>query len=194
MAIDPSTLAAIRLKLNEFGESGTVRIEIVQDLIEVSACWPNHPQSPHPAPGWADHIVKGTFGWEVKFGANYFLIERAIQLCREIINKELDLVTTSGEGIDPRTLRRLLAGCIRQAVANYAHERFEVYPRGTARPFSRTEDTQEKNPREITFLRNVTYVGDGGLMRFGSNAIDIDAFIDRVCQLASLNIGNARQE
>jgi hypothetical protein len=123
----------VREKVAAFGEPGNVPISLAKDLIKASAFWVDHPQGIiHPEPGWSDRIVKGPDGWEVQFGANYFLVERVILLCKRTILEELDHAEKSGQPIDRRLLYGRLITCVRKSVAGYDHSTFDYYTGGAS--------------------------------------------------------------
>ena len=191
----------VRERVTAFGESGNVPISLAQDLIRSSAFWVDHPQGIiHPVPKWADHIVKGPQGWEVRFGgekSNKFLIERAILLSKETILDEIIRAQNSGQEIDSRLLFRRLITCTRKSVANYENKTFDYYT-GGAEPDVKsqgfyTEDSFIRS--KILILINRERFGLippskdvwKGFMKLAVHAIKVDAFVERMLQLAGLN-------
>ena len=73
------------LKRNE-----TIPLELAQRFIRATAWWLTHSSgTPVRAPGHADRISKSHHGWAVDFGANTFLVGKAIERCRDVINDYL---------------------------------------------------------------------------------------------------------
>jgi hypothetical protein len=186
-------MSLVRGKVTAFGEPGKVPISLAQDLIEASAFWVDHPQGIiHPEPGWSNHIEKGPHGWEVQFGANYFLVEQAILLCKRTILEELDHAQELNHPIDQTLLRRRLVTCVKKSVAAYDHNTFPHYT-GGAEPETKRQGYYIGGSR-FRSLSNLNRYGSTppskdvwkGFMKFGVHAIKIDGFVERIWQLASL--------
>lgn len=179
--------AALREKLNEFGEPGAVPLTLAQRLIKASAWWHGHPQSPTRAPKHAERVVKGPHGWELSFGGNYFLVERAIILSKRAIIEALGQGIASNSTIDGKALRGSLLTCVRESVANYNHEVYGYY-QGGASP-------EDRRPRPLPTLGEAGLHGGAirpsddackGFMHFGVHAIKVDDFVEAIWQLAGL--------
>lgn len=174
--------AALREKLNEFGEPGAVPLTLAQRLIKASAWWHGHPQSPARAPKWAEHVFKGPYGLEVKFGSNTFLVERAVILSKGRILQALDQAVASNGPIDGGALRGRLVNCVRESVAD-VNGICDYYQGGATkkiRHIRRSLRSGQLNSegKPIEPLR--------GFMHFGSNAIKVDDFVEAIWQLADL--------
>ena len=189
----------VREKVTAFGEPGNVPISLAQDLIKSSAFWVDHRQGIiHPEPGWADRIERGLDGWEVKFGAHYFLVESAVLHSKRVIIEELDHAQNLTMPIDQKLLYSRLITCVRKSVANWNHDPFDYYTGGTDKEVKRqgfyTEDSYTKsgllisiNRERFGFLPPSKKDAWNGFMKFGVHAIEVDAFIKRILQLADLN-------
>ena len=192
-------LSMVRERVTAFGESGNVPISLAQDLIRSSVFWVDHPQGIiHPEPKYADdHIVKGSQGWEVRFGANCFLVERAILLSKQTMLDEIDRSKNLSQTVDPTLLFRRLITCVRKSVADYGHNIFDYYT-GGAEPNIKSQEFYT----EDSFIRSGILISINderfgsippskdvwkGFMRFGVHAIKVDAFVERMLQLAGLN-------
>jgi len=156
--VNPESFALVRQKLGEWRRGGTVSPYLLRQLIEKSAWWYDHPQSPTRAPRHADRLAKGLDGLEIQFGANYFLVESALNRCERSIIDALQRAEASNELIDGKALRRKLIIDICVSVADYSHEEFwGGYP-----------------------------IDDNGFMHFGTQAISISDFVSEIWKLASL--------
>ena len=192
----------VRGKVAAFGEPGNVPISLAQDLIEASTFWVGHPQGIiHPEPGWSEHIVKGPHGWEVRFGANYFLVERAILLCKRTIIEEVDYAQYSSQPIDRRLLYRRLITCVRKSVDDWSHQTFDYYTGGASLELKRQVFYTADSMLPLAPKGKVSIIGPDtkrygstppsndvwkGFMKFGVHAIKIDSFVERIWQLAGL--------
>ena len=68
-----------------------IPLDIAKKFIRATAWWLTHYSGkPVRAPGHADRIYKSHHGWAVDFGANTFLVGKAIERCRNVINDYLD--------------------------------------------------------------------------------------------------------
>lgn len=105
-------------------DDDNVSKEFAQELVGACASW-DHPKA-HTwvlAPAHAKRIFKGFHGWAIEFGANSFLIEKAIERSRRLIKRRL-----AGEAIDDETLLQWLQNCIADSVANNGSEYNGRYP------------------------------------------------------------------
>ncbi len=185
-----------RQNIAAFGESGCVSISLARDLVSVSAFWVDHPQGIiHPEPAWANRITKGPHGWEVRFSANKFLIERAILLSKETIFDEMDRSEKISEKIDTKLLFRRLITCVRISVADHSDTIFDFYT-GGAPPDEKsggwyTEESFTKSG--ILRMLNSERFGRTppsrdhwkGYMKFGTHAIKVETFVQRILQLVN---------
>jgi len=112
------------LKRNE-----TIPLELAKRFIRATAWWLTHSSSwPVRAPGHASRIYKSNHGWAVDFGANTFLVGKAIERCRDVIN---DYLNNASKGCIPlksdvvASLKKQVSG----AVANVdGYEYAGYYP------------------------------------------------------------------
>ncbi|CAI4031377.1 hypothetical protein DNFV4_01803 [Nitrospira tepida] len=206
LMLGADAVASLREKLNEFGEAGAVPPPLAQRLIEASAWWLHHPQSPTRAPGFSERVVRGPHGWEVEFGGNYFLVERAILLSKRSISDALERAVVSSSTIDGTRLRKRLNACVRESVAKSNHEEYDYYrggappemrqPRyikeplpdsGTIQDSETASNDRVSNRRVIQLFRPVAFSEDAGFMTFGTQAIKIGDFVDEIWRQANLD-------
>ena len=94
-----------------------VPLRIARFFIKHSAYWD------HPTAGWvrapkhSERIENGHYGYQLRFGGNYFLVELAIARCVDEVVKLLDLFENGGE-YPYEELREKLFLHVRGAVAN----------------------------------------------------------------------------
>jgi hypothetical protein len=95
-----------------------------QYLIQRCAYWLGHPNGPVRAPKHADNIQRGPYGYEVAFGANKFLVQKAaIDCCKAVLEYPNDHVPNIA------ALNSLLTRLVRRAVSNHADEEYPTpYP------------------------------------------------------------------
>lgn len=144
-------------KKTEILEKNGVSLTIAQFFIEKCAMW-DHPTGRWVhAPKHARRIVNGRYGWEVEFGANKFLVGRAIQKCtifiRDLINK-----VELGEVIYRDDISSRLNLIISGSVSNYEGEIFDGY-----------------------------YSIELGLLRFGTQGIDVGEFKSYIIGTTEIN-------
>ncbi len=114
-------------KLQAVFPAGVVSRRLAERFVEASAWWLNHPSGPVRAPGHARRIKGPGSDWQVEFGSNTFLVNRAILRCRATMEKYLadaekgHLTATS---ILMRKLRKAVSG----SVANYDGAEYWSYP------------------------------------------------------------------
>jgi len=185
--LSADTTAAVREKLNGFGEPGAVPLTLAQELIRASAWWHGHPQSLVRAPKHAEHVANGPLGLELTFGANYFLVERAIILSKRAIIEALKQAIASNSTVDGNALRARLSTCIRKSVANYNHEVYDYYQGGVS--------PEERRRRPFRTLGGIgvhveemrpSVDASKGFMHFGVQAIKVGDFVDAIWKLADL--------
>lgn len=69
-------VAHVKAKLSRFMEGERVRLGLAQRLVKDSAWWYGHPHGPARAPKHFERVTNGAHGWEIEFGANYFLVRQ----------------------------------------------------------------------------------------------------------------------
>jgi len=90
-----ASIGAIRRKTPWLKREETIPLELAERFIRATAWWLTHSSgSPVRAPGHADRIYRSQHGWAVDFGANTFLVGKAIERCRNKINDYLDEAAT----------------------------------------------------------------------------------------------------
>ena len=100
--------------------------QVAYDFIRNSAWWLTHPSGPVRAPGHAKNIYMSQHGWTIEFGANNFLIEKAIKrCCREIHIFLLNM--DQGKEVSKHELKKKLQLHIRGAVSNYEDDEYMSY-------------------------------------------------------------------
>lgn len=158
MMLNPESLAAVQRNLEDFGERGSVPLRVAQRLVSESAWWYGHPQGPARAPKHYERIRPGPHGWELEFGANCFLVEKAIARCKDRIVQAIGTALASGSRVDGTALRKDMALAVRASVANYNGEEYSGF-----------------------------YDASDGFMHFGTQAISVNAFVDELFRLAGLH-------
>ncbi len=105
-----------------------ISLELAKQFVSNSAWWHTHSSGrPVRARKHANRIYKSTtHGWALDFGANTFLVGKAIERCCREINKQIDSALV-GEPITIENLKQKLALHIRGAVANYDGNEYESY-------------------------------------------------------------------
>jgi len=103
-----------------------IPVRIAQYFIEHSAYW-NHPSAGWVgAPKHSERIEYGHFGYELKFGGNYFLVGLAINRCVNTVSNLLDLFEDGDEYSYEELLRKLFLH-VRGAVANNDGNEYRGY-------------------------------------------------------------------
>lgn len=64
----------------------TIPLEVAKSFIRNTAWWIGHPSGPVKAPKHATRIYESHHGWAIDFGANTFLVGKAIERCKNKIN------------------------------------------------------------------------------------------------------------
>jgi len=99
--------------------------ELARQFIKNTVYW-DHPKAYRyvPAPSHSDRIENNFLhGWSIKFGANYFLVGKAIKRCRRTINNYIENNTT----ISFDKLKDDLSKNIRGAVATGNNDEYSGY-------------------------------------------------------------------
>lgn len=105
----------------------TVPLSLAEDFVRESAWWHTHSSGrPIRAPNHASNIYNSHHGWAVKFGANIFLVGKAIERCNDEINNYIDLAI-NGNIPSLEELESALVLHIRGAVANNNGYEYEGY-------------------------------------------------------------------
>ncbi|MDO9269773.1 MAG: hypothetical protein Q7T96_11780 [Methylobacter sp.] len=107
-----------REKLSILENTSGVQLHVATFMIEHCAYWD------HPKAGWiqapkhAQRISNGSYGYQISFGANYFLVSLAISRCVNTISDLIDSWEILGFGYSMQELREKLELHVRGAVAN----------------------------------------------------------------------------
>ena len=112
-----------------FAREESVPEEMAKDFVRATAWWLTH-SSGHPvrAPGHAKRVkLSPRHGWAIEYGANSFLIGRAIESCRKILQDELKAVP-EGESIEKELIVKKLESAISRSVGNYYGDMYDHYP------------------------------------------------------------------
>ncbi|EJN17932.1 hypothetical protein PMI36_05349 [Pseudomonas sp. GM79] len=101
--------------------------ELAEEFIRRTAWWHTHSSgSPVRAPKHSDRIYRSHHGWTIDFGANSFLVGKAISRCSIEINKFID-GSISGNLQEIVDLKKKLIMHIRGAVANNNQDEYAGY-------------------------------------------------------------------
>ncbi|WP_143271851.1 hypothetical protein [Azospirillum brasilense] len=124
----PKVSAAIRQRAWLNRNENIPRL-LAEDFIESTAWWLTHSSgNPVRAPRHARRIyLSPRHGWALDFGANTFLVGKALERCRTIIHSFYEKISSGDIPIRSevsRALRRSIAG----AVANYSGDEYTEYP------------------------------------------------------------------
>ncbi len=123
----------------------TIPLSVAQDFIRNSAWWLTHPSGAVRAKKHAYNVYKNSVhGWAIDFGANKFLVGKAIERCKDEINKYIEEFINGNKSIELDSLKAKLKKHISGAVATYNNGEYSGY-----------------------------YPIDGNDLIFGSQAIDI---------------------
>lgn len=121
-------LEEIKNKIQRFHKNGVMHIGVAQRFVKNSAYWYAHPcGTPVHAPKHFNRVQNGTHGWEIEFGANKFLVQKAIEECLDLLCKALAYAEVNEEYIDCSFLRSEMEFEVSGAVSNYLNERFDYY-------------------------------------------------------------------
>lgn len=125
----PAWKADFRSRLAKLcDKQGRVSESLAVELIEGSVWWETHPSGPVQAPGFAKHIYGALGEWKITFGANTFLISRAVHGCCKVIESWLPKQSGSIAQLGWATLQNEFISVLRGSVSNYIGE---IYPRYT---------------------------------------------------------------
>lgn len=150
---------AIKTKCPWVNRHELIPRELAEKFIRKSAWWLTHSSgSEIRAPGHASRIRNTHHGWAIEFGANDFLVGKAIERCRDIINQLLD-EASSGKFLLLDNLKKSLAQQISGSVSNANGYEYEGY-----------------------------YPITGGQLVFGAQAIDINDAVSFLIQEVNLGI------
>jgi hypothetical protein len=101
--------------------------EMAKKFIRASAWWLTHSSyRPVRAPGHADRLYMSHHGWAVDFGGNSFLVGKAIERCRTILEQCRD-EAAAGQVLSRSNVEARLKKVISGAVANSSGEEYQGY-------------------------------------------------------------------
>lgn len=104
-----------------------VPLELAKEFIQRTAWWHTHSSgSPVRAPKHSERIYQNHHGWVIDFGANSFLVGKAISRCSSAINNFLEK-SANGELAQLSDLKESLKRHIRGAVANHNQDEYDGY-------------------------------------------------------------------
>lgn len=84
-------VSSIRKRAPWLSPEETIPLEVAKGFIKASAWWLAHSSGmPVKAPKHADRIYKSHHGWAIDFGANTFLVGKAVDRCRKKISEFLN--------------------------------------------------------------------------------------------------------
>lgn len=106
----------------------TIPKDLAKRFVAESAWWLTHSSGMAVrAPGHADRIyLSEHHGWAVEFGANTFLVGKAIERCRNALNDFFD-EAAKGKLLKAAEVLRVLRQHISGAVANYNADEYDGY-------------------------------------------------------------------
>lgn len=137
----------------------TIPLSVAQDFVRNSAWWLTHPSGAVRAKKHAYNVYKNDIhGWAIDFGANKFLVGKAIERCKDEINKYIEEFTNGEKSIELDSLKAKLKKHISGAVATYNNGEYSGY-----------------------------YPIDGNDLTFGSQAIDVKDGADFLIRELGLN-------
>lgn len=106
----------------------TIPLDVAQRFIRETAWWIGHPSGGVRAPKLADRIYQSHHGWAIDFGANTFLVGKAIERCRDKLNDYFEVAST-GQLPTKSEVRMALQRQVSGAVANIdGYEYSGYYP------------------------------------------------------------------
>jgi hypothetical protein len=104
-----------------------VPLKLAMDVVKESA-WTFIRKPPMPAPGYANRVVQGKHGLYVEFGANKFLVGRAAERARVVLNQAYDAIE-NGKCVVRNDLTSSLHACVEKSVADFKNDEYgSAYP------------------------------------------------------------------
>jgi len=153
-------LPKVRQRLGKFvrtAGSRSVDEKTARYFIRNSAWWLKHPSGPVRARKHEYNVYGSNPDWKLDFGANTFLVGRAIQRCLNTVEDALERIS-NGEEVSFWDIRRLMFRNISGAVANYEGYEYEGYYSAI----------------------------DGNDLVFGTQSIDMSDFVSCVVEITEL--------
>ncbi|WP_161937642.1 hypothetical protein, partial [Sulfurovum riftiae] len=105
----------------------TIPLELAQGFIRNATYW-DHPKAGYYVSADHSHRIKNDYlhGWSVKFGANYFLVGKAIERCKKSINEYIEKIQNKNHA-EINILRDKLKIQISGAVATSNNYEYDGY-------------------------------------------------------------------
>lgn len=106
----------------------TIPKELAQNFVRATAWWLTHSSGPVRAPRHADRIfLSNRHGWSIAFGANSFLVGKALERSRERIHGFYDRIKA---GDIPRRseVEKSIRAAVAGSVSNHLDEEYQQYP------------------------------------------------------------------
>lgn len=144
----------VRGQINKACPNQTPVMYVTQRLVMDSAYWYTHPNGPAKAPAWQEKITTGPHGLQIEFGANKFLVGKALKDCCTHLLKVIDRIEKGGYNPNTEQLYQELSSIVRGCVANF-------------------ENTLYPTPWKLT----------NGHMQFGAQSIHLGEFVRSYCSL-----------
>ena len=139
-------IAEARTTVTPLIEITNVPRELAVRFLKKSAWW-HHPYGPRRAPRHSDRMYGVHGDWKIEFGANTFLVGRAISRCAHTIDQYLNTIEQGNDYNRAELVEKLMLN-VRGAVANWNGYEYQGY-----------------------------YDVQGNDMMFGTQSIDVDDFV-----------------
>ena len=142
------------------GRNETIPLALAEDFIRASAWWLTHSSGyPVRARRHAERIERSSrHGWMVEFGANSFLVGKALERCRERTLVFFERIMT-GDIPKRSEVETSFENAIAGSVANYHGEEYSLYPDRGAE-------------RELIFGAQAISLKDGSRFMFANTGIE----------------------
>ncbi len=95
-------------------------------FIEKSAWWLKHPSYPVRAPNHKNNVYGSNPDWRIDFGANTFLVGRAIQRCLDTIETAIKEIS-QGQKVTLASIENKMRDDIRSSIANFEGDEYHGY-------------------------------------------------------------------
>lgn len=152
-------VAVARQKLLGLAPEGKVPLDVAKHFVSRSGYWYSHPRGyPAAAPRHARNIEGSNYDWKVAFGANSFLVARAVYRCVVTCNNFLKSIEDRNPWSKQALIDKLYWNVV-GAVSNYRGAEYDCYP--------------------------TTYDGH---MQFGAQSINVNDFIQTMIQEIPLEL------
>lgn len=125
--LKPKAERAIRARM-WLSRKETIPRDLAQKFVRATAWWLTHASGPVRAPRHADRIfLSSRHGWAIEFGANSFLVGKALERSRERIHGFYDRIKA---GDIPRRseVEKAIRAAVAGSVSNHLDEEYWQYP------------------------------------------------------------------